>query len=115
MVVARRVRNGGDGVEPHLPARALAARRYGWVDSRRGRRSNRLRRRPGACDPPLRRGFWTWLAHTLVRTAMIAITRRQLPPRLLQESVFLNAEESEPPASFKVLIADLVSFARLCT
>jgi selenocysteine lyase/cysteine desulfurase len=36
-------------------------------------------------------------------------------PRLLQESVLLNAEESEPPASFKVLIADLVSFARLCT
>ena len=50
-----------NGLEPHLPARALAARRYGWVDSRRGRRSNRLRRRPGARDSPLRRGFWSWL------------------------------------------------------
>ena len=57
VVVPRRARNGGDGVEPHLPARALAARRHGGVDSRRGRRSNRLRRRPAARDPPLRWGF----------------------------------------------------------
>ena len=40
---------------------------------------------------------------------------RQLPPRLLQESVLLNAEASDPPASFKVLIAELVALARLWT
>ena len=40
---------------------------------------------------------------------------RQLPPRFLQESVLLNAEASDPPASFKVVIAELVWFARLWT
>jgi hypothetical protein len=39
----------------------------------------------------------------------------QLPPRLLQESVLLNAEANDPPALFKVLIAALVSLARLWT
>jgi hypothetical protein len=40
---------------------------------------------------------------------------RQLPPRLLQESVLLNAEASDPPALFKVLIAESVALARLWT
>jgi hypothetical protein len=31
----------------------------------------------------------------------------------LQESVLVNAEASDPPALFKVLIAELVSLARL--
>ena len=48
-------------------------------------------------------------------SGLLELVRRQLPPRLLQESVLLNAEEREPPASFKVLIADLVSLARLWT
>ena len=97
---------GGNGLEPHLPARALAARRYGRVDSRRGRGSRRLRRRPDARGPPLGRGFWSSVAHTPVRPTL-RLAAPQLPPRLLQESVLLNAEESEPPASFKVLIADV--------
>jgi hypothetical protein len=33
----------------------------------------------------------------------------------LQESVLLNAEANDPPASFKVLIAALLSLARLWT
>jgi hypothetical protein len=33
----------------------------------------------------------------------------------LQESVLVNAEASDPPALFKVLIAELVSLARLWT
>ena len=40
---------------------------------------------------------------------------RQLPPRLLQELVLLNAEASAQPALFKVLIAELVALARLWT
>src|SRR5262249_9899399 len=35
--------------------------------------------------------------------------------RVLQESVFLKASASEPPASFKVPTADFASLTRLCT
>ena len=41
-------------------------------------------------------------SHAITDQALL----RQLPPRLSQESVLLNAEASDPPALFKVLIAD---------